>query len=220
MRILLIEDDQMLARSIVRALHDADMSVDWVRDGVLGDDAIQSDEHALVLLDLGLPELDGSQVLRAARKRGIVTPIVVITARDDVDARVSALDSGADDYLIKPFESRELLARIRAVARRHVGLARSVIETGPLSLDLSNRQVRYREATAFLSPREFALLQALAEHPGKVFSRSHLEEKLYSWGEEVESNAIEVLIHYVRKRFDKDIIRNIRGAGWMVPREE
>lgn len=218
MRVLVIEDDAMLGKALVQALEDAGMSVDWVRDGQLGDEAVAIGGHGLVLLDLGLPGRSGLEILRSVRASGNDTPILVITARDELNDRVAGLDLGADDYLVKPFEVKELLARMRAVLRRHGGRAASVLDTSEVELDLSSHQVTYRGSCQVLPAREFALMQALLERPGAILSRVQLEERLYGWGEEVESNAIDVLIHYVRRKFDKDIIRNVRGAGWMVPK--
>lgn len=218
MRILLIEDDAMLGRALVQALEDAGTTVDWVRDGQLGGEAVAIGGHGLVLLDLGLPGRSGLQILSSMRTAGDKRPILVITARDGVEDRVSGLDLGADDYLVKPFEVRELLARMRAVLRRHGGQAVSILGTSEVELDLSSHEVTYRGRSQVLPAREFALVQALLERPGTILSRSQLEEKLYGWGEEVESNAIDVLIHYVRRKFDMDIIRNIRGAGWIIPK--
>lgn len=218
MRVLVIEDDAMLGKALVQALEDAGMSVDWVRDGQLGDEAVAIGGHGLVLLDLGLPGRSGLEILRSVRASGNDTPILVITARDELNDRVAGLDLGADDYLVKPFEVKELLARMRAVLRRHGGRAVSVLDTSEVELDLSSHEVTYRGSSQVLPAREFALMQALLERPGAILSRVQLEERLYGWGEEVESNAIDVLIHYVRRKFDKDIIRNVRGAGWMVPK--
>ena len=218
MRILLIEDDPMIGKSLREALLDAGMSVDWARNGEDGEAAIGTGGYALVLLDIGLPGKSGIDVLRAARQRGDKTPLLVITARDDIDNRVAGLDLGADDYLVKPFEVRELMARIRAVLRRYGGSAVSTLGNGEIELDLASHEVRYRGKALVLSAREFSLMRALLDRPGTILSRAQLEEKLYGWGEEVESNAIDVLIYYLRKRFDKDIIRNVRGAGWMVPK--
>ncbi|KPH04458.1 response regulator transcription factor (plasmid) [Rhizobium acidisoli] len=216
MRVLVVEDDVMLGRALVQALDDAGMSVDWVRDGQLGGEAVAVGGHGLVLLDLGLPGRSGLEILRSLRTAGDKRPILVITARDELDDRVTGLDLGADDYLVKPFEVKELLARMRAVLRRHGGQAVSILSTSEIELDLSSHEVKYRGCGEVLPAREFALIQALLERPGTILSRSQLEERLYGWGEEVESNAIDVLIHYVRRKFDKDIIRNVRGAGWMV----
>lgn len=218
MRILLIEDDLMIGKGLREALQDAGMSVDWARNGEDGEAAIGAGGYALVLLDIGLPGKSGIDVLRAARQRGDKTPLLVITARDDIDNRVAGLDLGADDYLVKPFEMRELMARIRAVLRRYGGSAVSTLGNGEIELDLASHEVRYRGKAQVLSAREFSLMRALLDRPGTILSRVQLEEKLYGWGEEVESNAIDVLIYYLRKRFDKDIIRNVRGAGWMVPK--
>jgi DNA-binding response OmpR family regulator len=216
MRILLIEDDPMIGAGLQQALHDHAMSVDWVRDGGDGELAIDSGDYALVLLDLGLPGVPGLEVLRNARRRGNTTPLLIITARDDVASRVAGLDLGADDYLVKPFDTGELLARIRAIVRRQGGSATSIIGNGAVSLNLDTCEACHAGATALLPPREFALLHALLEHPGRILSRRQLEEKIYGWNEEVESNAIDVLIYYVRKKLGKAVVRNIRGAGWMV----
>lgn len=218
MRILLVEDDGMIARALTTALGNEGFSIDHVASGELALEALWSGGHGLVLLDLGLPELDGFEVLAQARRKGVETPIIVVTARDALESRIHGLDIGADDYIVKPFEMSELAARIRAVLRRRAGKAVSRLDAGEVSLDLASHTVFYRGAEAVLPSREFALVQALVERPGMIFSRDALEEKLYGWGEEVESNAIDVLIYYVRKKFDKDIIRNVRGAGWMIPR--
>ena len=219
MRILLIEDDVMIAQALQQALGDAGMSVDWVRDGETGLEAIRNGGHTLILLDLGLPKLDGNAVLAAARKQGMTTPVLVITARDSLESRINGLDLGADDYIIKPFEVSELLARMRVAIRRSAGKASSVIEAGAVSLNLADHRVSYNGITETLPSREFALLTTLVERSGSIFSKSQLEERIYGWGEEVESNAVEVLIYYIRKKFGKDIIINVRGAGWMVQKE-
>jgi two-component system, OmpR family, response regulator len=220
MRVLLIEDDRMFGRALVRGLSNQGMAVDWVHNGADGRAALANAEHALALLDMGLPQMSGVEVLKAVRAMKIPVPILVITARDGLDDRVSGLDLGADDYLVKPFELRELLARMRAVLRRHNGQAQSQIASGEIVLDIAAHAARYRDVEHVLSAREFALMQALVLHPGVILSRAQLEQHIYGWGEEVESNAIEFIIHCVRKRFDKEIIRNVRGAGWMVPRKE
>jgi DNA-binding response OmpR family regulator len=192
------------------------VTVDWARDGAEGSAALAQDEHALVLLDLGLPKRSGLDVLKDARAAGVAIPVVIITARDGIDDRVTGLDVGADDYIVKPFELRELLARIRAVRRRHNGQAQSLIAGGEITLDLATHRATYRGIEHVLSAREFALLQVLLQRAGAIFSRAQIEQQIYGWGEEVESNAVDVLIHGIRKRFDRDIIRNVRGAGWMV----
>lgn len=216
MRLLLVEDDRMIAEALMKGFERQALSADWVRDGVAAVEAVDVAQYAVVLLDLGLPKLDGMQVLEAIRRKGQGVPILILTARDDLASRVNGLDLGADDYVLKPFEFDELMARIRAVARRKAGHAQSLIQAGEVTLDLATQAVTFRDVTDTLSAREFALLRALAERPGMILSRSQLEERIYGWGEETESNAVEVLIHYIRKRFHKDIIRNVRGAGWLI----
>ncbi|EJB03791.1 response regulator with CheY-like receiver domain and winged-helix DNA-binding domain [Rhizobium leguminosarum bv. trifolii WSM597] len=218
MRLLLVEDDRMIAEALLKGLGRHAISVDWVTDGKAALEAVGLAEYGVVLLDLGLPRIDGMQVLESIRKAGKDIPILILTARDDLPSRVKGLDLGADDYVLKPFELDELLARIRAVMRRKAGHAQSLIQAGEVTLDLATYSVTFREVTETLSAREFALLRILAERPGLILSRSQLEERIYGWGEEIESNAIEVLIHYIRKRFHKDVIRNVRGAGWMIPK--
>jgi DNA-binding response OmpR family regulator len=218
MRLLLIEDDRMIAADLQQALHAAGYSVDCAEDGVAGQAALARGGYTAVLLDLGLPRRSGLELLAAARRRGDVTPILILTARDGVEDRVTGLDLGADDYVLKPFEFQELLARLRAVVRRRDGHAQSVIGAGALQLDLTSREARYRGERAALSAREFALLHALLERPGAVLSREQLEQRIYGWGEEVSSNAVEVIIHGLRKRLGAEIIRNVRGLGWHVPK--
>ena len=218
MRVLLIEDDPMIGKSLRQALQNESMVVDWTRSGVEGEEALVANDYGAVLLDLNLPDRNGIDVLRSTRQSGNKAPLLVITARDDVDDRISGLDLGADDYLVKPFDTRELVARIRAVQRRRSGSVRSTLQTAAITLDLATHEMTYGEHSRILSAREFALMRALMERPGIILSRAQLEERLYGWGEEVESNALDVLIHSLRKRFDKDIIRNLRGAGWMVLR--
>ena len=216
MRLLLIEDDPMIGKSLKQALQHQGMSVDWTRSGLEGEEAVAVGDYAAILLDLGLPDKSGVDVLRTVRLRGDKTPLLVVTARDEIDDRIEGLDLGADDYLVKPFDVRELVARIRAVVRRRAGVATSVLQTAQMTLDLATHELTYRDARRILSVREFGLMRALMEHPGSILSRAQLEEHLYGWDEEVESNALDVLIHSLRKRFDKDLIRNVRGAGWMV----
>lgn len=216
MRILLVEDDNMIGLSLRQALTENGLSVDWVRDGVLAQDALAQGSYAAVLLDLGLPRRSGLEVLRKARQDGNRTPMLVLTARDGLDDRVSGLDLGADDYLVKPFELRELLARMRAIIRRVGGHAQSTIGTAQTQLDLSTRQLVHEGTTIDLSAREFRLMHALLERPGAIVSRAQLEERIYGWGEEVTSNAVEVLIHGVRRKAGMEVIRNVRGLGWRV----
>ncbi|MCW5704837.1 MAG: hypothetical protein CFE29_28900 [Bradyrhizobiaceae bacterium PARB1] len=211
MRILLIEDDPMIGKSLVRALRDQGMSVDWTTSDIEGEEALAVGGHALVLLDLGLPGKSGLDVLRTARAAGNKIPVVVLTARDDLDNRIAGLDLGADDYITKPFEVRELVARMRAVMRRQSGSARSVLEAGGITLDMETHEVAFRGNHVLLPAREFALMRALMDRPGAILSREQIEKRLYGWGEEAESNAVDVLIHSVRKKFDKDIIQNVRG---------
>lgn len=216
MRTLLVEDDEMIGRSLRQALEGAGWSVDWVRDGSLAQSALDDGGYACVLLDLGLPERDGTDVLRRARARGDVTPIVVLTARGGLEDRIDALDLGADDYLQKPFAFRELMARMRAVVRRRDGAAQSLIGTPALQLDLGTREVLVAGAREALTAREFALLHALLERPGAILSREQLEHRIYGWGEEVSSNAVDVLIYGMRRKLGPDAIRNVRGLGWRV----
>lgn len=219
MRILLVEDDNMIGQSLRQALTENGLTVDWVKDGMLAQDALTQGSYAAVLLDLGLPRRSGLEVLRRARQDGDRTPMLVLTARDGVDDRVAGLDFGADDYLVKPFELRELLARMRAIIRRFGGHAQSTIGTAQTQLDLSSRELSHDGTSILLSAKEFRLMHALLERPGAILSRSQLEERLYGWGEEVSSNAVEVLIHGVRRKLGADVIRNVRGLGWRVSKD-
>jgi DNA-binding response OmpR family regulator len=216
MRVLLVEDDDMIAASLSRALRDDGYAVDRAGDAISAGEAIAMQCHAMVVLDLGLPVGDGMVVLRAMRARGDARPVIVITARYELESRIAGLDIGADDYVVKPFDYAELAARMRAVTRRQNGRSNSMVLAGELALDLANNEVSFRGKRDVLPPREFSLLRALCERPGTILSRAQLEDRLYGWGEEVQSNAVEVLIHYVRNRFGRDVIRNVRGAGWMV----
>lgn len=216
MRVLLVEDDEMIGPALREALLAQGWSVDWVKDGQLAQSALADGDYACVLLDLGLPKRDGVEVLRRARADGDTTPVLVLTARDGIDDRVAGLDLGADDYLLKPYELRELLARMRAVIRRRDGAAHSVIGTQAVQLDLTTREVLVQGERAQLSAREFSLLHALLERPGAILSREQLENRIYGWGEEVTSNAVDVLIHGMRRKLGADAIRNVRGLGWRV----
>jgi two-component system OmpR family response regulator len=218
-RVLLVEDDPMIGGAIEVALRDAAYAVDWVRDGATASAALDNAEHQAVLLDLGLPRRDGLEVLRRMRGRGDRTPVLVITARDAVDDRIRGLDLGADDYVLKPFDVEELLARLRAVVRRQGGHAASLLSNGVVSLDPQTREARRGEVSQALSAREFALLHALLLRPGAILTRSELEGRIYGWNEEVESNAVDFLIHGVRRKLGADVIRNVRGAGWMVAKD-
>jgi len=218
MRILLVEDDPMIGEAVAVALKDAAYAVDWVRDGDTAGTVLEHSEHQAVLLDLGLPKRDGLEVLRRLRQAGNAVPVIVITARDGVDDRIKGLDFGADDYLVKPFDVNELLARLRAIIRRKGGQAAPVLTNGRVSLDPATREARCGDATELLSAREFALLHALLLRPGSILTRAELEERIYGWNEEVESNAVDFLIHGVRRKLGADVIKNVRGAGWMVTR--
>lgn len=219
-RILLVEDDNMIGEAVSIALKDACYAVDWVKDGATASRVLEGDEHQVALLDLGLPKRDGLEVLRRLRARGKIVPVIIITARDSVDDRIKGLDFGADDYLIKPFDANELLARLRAVVRRQGGQAASIITNGVVSLDPATREARRGDVMYPLSAREFALLQALLLRAGSILTRAELEERIYGWNEEVESNAVDFLIHGVRKKLGADVIKNVRGAGWMVVRPD
>ena len=214
--ILLVEDDPMIGQSLTRALNDAGMMVDWINDGIRGLAAIESGDYGLVLLDLGLPGKSGLEILKSMRARSNRTPLFIITARGEVDDRVNGLDLGADDYLAKPFSLKELMARIRGVLRLQHSHEISTIANGEITINLHTREATYRGKSMFLSTKELALLQMLIERPGMVFSRSQIENRLYGNIEEIESNVVEVLIHALRKKFDNEIIRNVRGIGWLV----
>jgi two-component system, OmpR family, response regulator len=218
MRVLLIEDDHMIGNSLVAGLGDDGYAVDWVKDGASALAALADDQadYALALLDWGLPGQDGLAVLKIMRKSGNETPVLMITAHDALQDRVTGLDDGADDYLVKPFEMSELKARMRSLIRRRAGRAEPELVQGDLTLNPATRVARLREKQVTLSAREFALLHALLERPGAVLSRAQLEERLYAWDTTVESNAVEFIIHSVRRRLGSDVIENIRGAGWRI----
>jgi len=215
-RLLLAEDDRMIGTSVLRALKQEGFAVDWVQDGQAADLALRENVHDLLLLDLGLPRRDGLTVLGAMRRRGDARPVLILTARDAVADRVAGLDAGADDYLVKPFELEELAARIRALARRQAGRAEPLVSCGRIELRPATREVRVAGEPVALSAREYALLEALLARPGAILSRAQLEEKLYGWEEEVESNAVEVHLHGLRRKLGADAIRNVRGLGWMI----
>ncbi|MFT5532482.1 MAG: two-component system OmpR family response regulator [Burkholderiaceae bacterium] len=217
MRVLLVEDDIMIGEAIQGALKDASYAADWVKNGQTALTTLACQRYDLVLLDLGLPGKDGLEVLTSIRASGNPVPLLVITARDGLDDRVRGLDGGADDYLLKPFEIAELLARMRAVLRRKGGSAAPVLGNGIVSLDPATRGATVNDGESVqLSNREFGLLQALLTRPGAILSRRDLEDRLYGWGEEVESNAVEFLIHALRRKLGSDVIKNVRGVGWMV----
>jgi two-component system response regulator QseB len=216
MRILLAEDDPMIGAGIREGLRQDGFAVDWVRDGHAARLALAENVHDLLVLDLGLPREDGLAVLRGMRRSGDARPVLILTARDAVVDRVAGLDAGADDYMVKPFELSELSARIRALRRRGAGRASPLVTHGDLELDPATRELRVRGTPVALSTREFAVLEALLARPGAILSRRQLEEAVYGWKDGVESNAIDVHIHALRKKLGTSAIRNVRGVGWMI----
>ena len=216
MRILLAEDDPMIGASVRRGLAQDGFAVDWVEDGRAAQLALAEHVHDALLLDLGLPRLGGIELLSAMRRGGDSRPVLIMTARDAIADRVAGLDAGADDYLVKPFDLNELAARLRALLRRETGRAGPILVYGDIELNPAMRELRLGGVPVDLSPREFALLAALLARPGAILSRTQLEEKLYGWDDAVESNAVEVHIHSLRKKLGADVIRNVRGVGWML----
>jgi two-component system response regulator QseB len=206
----------MIGDAVRAGLRRQGFSVDWVRDGVAAEQALLTEPYDACLLDLGLPRREGLAVLRRLRERGSMLPVLLVTARDAITDRVEGLDAGADDYVVKPFDLAELGARIRAVTRRKGGRAQAIIEHRDVELDPATREVRRNGELVALSPREFALLHALLEHPGRILSRAQLEERMYGWGEEVESNVVEVHVHTLRRKLGADFVRNVRGVGYRV----
>lgn len=216
MRALLVEDDEMIGRGLVQALGDIGIVVDWVKSGADGEVALIVHSYSIALLDLMLPDQSGMGVLRKLRQSRAQIPVIIISARDGIEDRLEGLDQGADDYLVKPFDTRELISRIRALLRRKAGNSSSQLQRGGIGLDLDTHEVSFSGINQVLPPKEFALLHTLVETPGMIWSKQRLEERIYGWNQEVQSNAVEVLIHYIRRRFGKDIIKNMRGAGWKV----
>lgn len=223
MRLLLVEDDRMIGSSLRAVLQAEGHAVDWVRDLASARAACSAEHFDLILLDLSLPEradapasADGLSLLRELRARRDTTPVIILTARDASQARVDGLDSGADDYLVKPFEVSELSARIRAVIRRHSAQAQPVLRHGPLQLDPATRQVTLADEAVLLSAREYAVLEALMQRPGAVLTRSQLEDRLYGWRDAVESNAVSVYIHQLRRKLGADFIQSMRGVGYFL----
>lgn len=217
MRILLVEDDRLLGDAVQAGLRQAGFAVEWVTDGHEADAAVSAEAFAAVVLDLGLPGRSGLDILKTMRARGDRTPVLVLTARDAVGDRISGLDAGADDYAVKPFDLGELAARLRALVRRGSGRATPTIELADLVLDPAGRALTAGGAPVELSAREFALLHALMRNAGQVLSRAQLEEHLYEWGQEVESNTVEVFIHHLRRKIGADRIRTVRGVGYLMP---
>ncbi len=218
MRLLLVEDDPMIGEAVQDLLRAEQYAVDWARDGDAADTALRTQAYDLVMLDLGLPRRDGLAVLRDLRARKIRTPVLVATARDAVAQRIEGLDAGADDYVLKPYDLDELLARIRALLRRAAGRAEPVYEHQGVCINPATREVTVQGAPVVLSGREWAVLEPLIARPGMVLSRQQLEDKLYGWGDEVSSNAVEVYIHGLRKKLGAELVLNVRGVGYLVPK--
>ena len=218
MRILLAEDDTLLGDGLRAGLRQAGFQVDWVRDGLAAERELRAQAYAAAVLDLGLPGMDGMDVLASVRRAGITLPVLVLTARDAVPDRIKGLDTGADDYVVKPVDLDELAARLRALVRRAAGQPQELLQAGGLQLDPAARTVQRDGEPVLLSTREIDLLQALMLNAGRVLSREQLEQHLYSWGREVESNAVEVHIHHLRKKLGADCIQTVRGVGYLLPR--
>jgi two-component system, OmpR family, response regulator len=219
MRLLLVEDDPMIGRAMGQGLRHAGFTVDWVSDGRAAELALANGVYDLAVLDLGIPRKDGMALLRELRARRDLLPVLIVTARDAVADRIDGLNAGADDYVLKPFDLDELVARVRALLRRRAGGATPLLECGGLTLDSVRREVRRNGEEIQLSAREFALLEALMQRPGAVLSRMQLEDAVYGWGQEVGSNAVEVHLHNLRRKLGPEIIRNVRGAGYKVVAE-
>jgi two-component system response regulator QseB len=217
MRVLLVEDDAMIGESVRTGLRQDGFTVDWVRDGAGAESALATHGYDAVLLDLGLPKKSGVEVLKSIRRGGDDVPVLITTARDAVSDRVAGLDNGADDYIVKPFDLDELAARIRAVARRRAGRTDPLIHVGDVTLDPASHRATLRGKDVALSARELALLEALLDRRGAILSRAQLEERIYGWGEEVESNAIEVHVHSLRRKLGADLVKTVRGVGYTIP---
>ncbi|WP_271408535.1 response regulator [Pseudomonas sp. Q1-7] len=216
MRLLLVEDDNALGAGVRAGLRQEGYTIDWLTDGASALHALQSEDFDLVILDLGLPRLDGVQVLRQLRAGGATLPVLVLTARDALEDRVMGLDAGADDYLIKPFDLNELKARLRALLRRSAGRPQVLIEHAGVVLDPASQQVSYQGQPVSLTPKEYQLLHELLSQPGKVLTRERLVRTLYGWDEEAESNTLEVHIHHLRKKLSGELIRTVRGIGYLM----
>lgn len=219
MRLLLVEDDSMIGESVCKGLRQEGFAVDWVQDGCAAEHALKNEVYDLLLLDLGLPRKHGLEILRTIRRGGNSIPVLILTARDGVADRVTGLNTGADDYLIKPFDLEELVARTRALLRRRSGRADPVIDFGPVTLNPATHEATFHNRPLTLSAREFALLQIFLDRPDVVLSLTQLEEKLYGWGQEIGSNTVEVYIHSLRKQLGADFIKNIRGVGYTVAKK-
>lgn len=219
MRILLVEDDSLLGDGVCAGLRREDNSVDWVKNGETALLATTETQYDCIILDLGLPKISGLEVLHKLRESNNHTPVLILTAQDDISDRVKGLDAGADDYLVKPFAFVELYARLRALSRRKRGITSETIQYKDIKIDAGSHTVEYNDQTVVLSRREFALLLELITNKGRVLSRQHLEQKLYSWSDEVESNTIEVYIHHLRKKFYPELVKTVRGIGYIVAKE-
>jgi DNA-binding response OmpR family regulator len=224
MRVLLVEDDALLGDAIQAGLKQSGYAVDWMKDGVSAEQALATEPYAAVVLDLGLPRLSGLEVLHRLRNRNahknIHTPVLILTAMDTVDDRIKGLDAGADDYLVKPFDMGELAARMRALIRRASGQPEPLLQVAGVQLDPAAHRVLYQDKPVDLSAREFSVLHALMLNAGKVLSRTQLEEQLYAWGDEIESNAVEVYIHHLRRKLFPALVQTIRGIGYLMPRDK
>ena len=220
MRVLVVEDDPLLGHALHAGLREFGYAVDWVSDGVAAEHALRTLAYAAVVLDLGLPRMTGLDLLSAVRGRHDHTPVLILTARDTVEDRIRGLDMGADDYLVKPFDMGELGARLRALVRRASGAPAPLLRVGDITLDPAAREVRHADRHVDLSVREFALLEALMRNAGRVLTRSQLEQALYAWGDEVESNALEVHVHHLRRKLDPSGIKTVRGVGYLMARAE
>lgn len=218
MRVLLAEDDRMIAEGLRSGLQHEGHTVDWLSDGLAATEALRGTPFDVVLLDLGLPGRDGLEVLQDLRRRGNATPVIILTARDEIQDRIKGLDAGADDYIVKPFDLDEVTARMRSVLRRSAGRADPAIVHGALRLDTVTRTVQSNGEPVSLSAREYAVLEALLQRPGSVLSRAQLEDRLYGWSDAVESNTVEVHIHSLRRKLGSDAIRTLRGVGYFIPK--
>jgi two-component system, OmpR family, response regulator QseB len=220
MRVLLVEDDALLGDGVRAGLKQAGFAVDWAQDGQAAKLALETEEYAVMVLDLGLPKLSGTELLKWLRGRESTLPVLILTARDTVADRVSGLNAGADDYLVKPFDLDELVARLNALLRRSVGVVSHTMQHGDITLIPSTHQVSKNGKTVDLSSREFSLLHELLLHIGRVQSREQLEQHLYGWGEEVESNSVEVHVHHLRKKLGGQLIRTMRGVGYVIDKQD
>lgn len=220
MRVLAVEDDALLGDAIQAGLKQAGFAVDWVKDGVAAQHALETEPYAAVVLDLGLPRLSGLDVLQRLRARRDATPVLILTARDTVEDRIKGLDAGADDYLIKPFDMGELAARLRALVRRASGETAPALINGALTLDPASHRVSYQGLSIDVSAKEFAVLQALMLNLDRVLTRAQIETQLYAWGDEIESNAVEVHIHHLRRKLAPELIQTVRGVGYLMPRAQ